>query len=137
MDDAKRRLIAEWLQRARHDLRSAERLMQPPPILDTAVYHCQQAVEKALKGYLASQDEPIRKTHDLTLLIERCMDFDSRFNELVELCEVLTPYGTEFRYPGSNSLPQNEDASAALNMARQALAMVQRIIDETNCPEAV
>ena len=31
--------------------------MQPAPILDTAVYHRQQAAEKALKGYLASQDD--------------------------------------------------------------------------------
>jgi len=84
MGDPKRRLIADWLQKASHDLCSAERLMQPAPILDTAVYHCQQVVEKALKGYLASQDVPGQKTHDLTVLVYRCMDFDSRFCALVE-----------------------------------------------------
>jgi len=131
MDEPKRRLIADWLQKASHDICSVERLMQPAPILDTAVYHCQQAAEKALKGYLASQDVPVQKTHDLTVLVERCIDFDSRFGALVERCEILTPYGTEFRYPGSDAVPRTEDASAALIMARDALALVQRIIDET------
>jgi HEPN domain-containing protein len=34
------------------------------PATDTAIYHSQQAAEKALKGYLAFRDQPLERTHD-------------------------------------------------------------------------
>jgi len=48
-----------------HDLGSAKRLISgDEPFLDTAVYHCQQAAEKALKAYLTLKDAPFQKIHD-------------------------------------------------------------------------
>ena len=41
-----------------------------PPIFDVAVYHCQQAAEKALKAYLVFYDQRVAKTHDVGLLLE-------------------------------------------------------------------
>jgi len=44
MDEAKRRLVVSWLTKAAHDLESAQRLSSgPDPLLDAAIYHCQQA----------------------------------------------------------------------------------------------
>ena len=47
-------LVAEtraWLVRAVDDLREAEHdLTAAPPLLRGAVFHCQQAAEKAMKG---------------------------------------------------------------------------------------
>jgi len=49
-------LIAEtkaWLRKAAYDLRVASHsLTASPPLLDDVVFHCQQAAEKALKGFL-------------------------------------------------------------------------------------
>ena len=75
MDEAKRREIRQWLIKAEHDLRSSQRLFEgDDPILDTAVYHCQQAAEKALKAYLTFQDSPFQKVHVLGILF-----IDARF----------------------------------------------------------
>jgi hypothetical protein len=42
-----------WLVNAQKDLRSAEHgLSAAPPLLEDVVFHCQQAIEKALKGFL-------------------------------------------------------------------------------------
>ena len=41
-----------------------------PPLPREALYHCQQAAEKALKGFLAFHDHPFRRTHDLRELGE-------------------------------------------------------------------
>lgn len=128
MADHKDKLIGEWLQKAHHDIASAERLMQPSPILDTAVYHCQQAAEKALKGYLSAHDVAVQKTHDLTVLLARCADFDDGFKVLYDICDTLTPYGTAFRYPGSESQPEHEEARAALVMANDVLSFVERVL---------
>jgi HEPN domain-containing protein len=54
-----------WLARAADDLEAAERLLKAPALFGAAVFHCQQAAEKALKGFLAWHDTPFRKTHDL------------------------------------------------------------------------
>ena len=54
MDEATIHEVRQWLHKADHDLRSAVLLMSgdEEPLLDTAVYHCQQAAEKVLKAYL-------------------------------------------------------------------------------------
>ena len=45
--------IQRWLEKAEHDRRAADALLdQDPPITDAAGFHCQQAVEKLLKAYL-------------------------------------------------------------------------------------
>jgi HEPN domain-containing protein len=63
MVDSKKFEIGQWLIKANNDLRSAEQLFKAePPLLDTAVYHCQQAAEKALKAYLTLQEIPFSKS---------------------------------------------------------------------------
>lgn len=53
----------EWLQRAQRDLLIAERAFQGTPALaDQAAYHAQQAIEKALKAFLAANNQPLQKT---------------------------------------------------------------------------
>ncbi|MFN2508963.1 MAG: HEPN domain-containing protein, partial [Chthoniobacterales bacterium] len=66
MDDVQARLTREWLVKARNDLKNARIVsaVADGP-LDTAIYHCQQAAEKAVKAYLTFQDEPFEKTHDI------------------------------------------------------------------------
>jgi hypothetical protein len=51
MDDAKRDLVRAWLIKARNDLDTARQIGRlPDGHLDTAIYHCQQAAEKGIKG---------------------------------------------------------------------------------------
>ena len=55
MDEAKRDLVRSWLTKAQHDLASSRKLSaDPDPYLDTAIYHCQQAAEKVVKGCRAT-----------------------------------------------------------------------------------
>jgi HEPN domain-containing protein len=66
MDEAATELVRDWLTRASHDLQAARVLATAdPPLLDAAIYHCQQAAEKAVKAWLQSKDDPLRKTHDI------------------------------------------------------------------------
>lgn len=71
MDEAKASLVRAWLLRGWHDLESAHALAElERPLLDTAIYHCQQTAEKVLKGFLAYHDEPLIKTHDVRFLVQ-------------------------------------------------------------------
>lgn len=119
MDEAKALEVRQWLIKADHDLRSASRLMEgESPLPDTAVYHCQQAAEKALKAYLALNDVPLQRVHILGILIEQCMEFDDSFQELREIADILTPFAVVFRYPGDYVEPEIADAEDAVKMAQ-------------------
>jgi HEPN domain-containing protein len=63
------RLVRGWMRKARHDLLAAEELSRNPELLDAAVYHRQQAAEKALKGYLTWNGIAPSRTHDLRELV--------------------------------------------------------------------
>ncbi|MGB4335584.1 MAG: HEPN domain-containing protein [Chromatiaceae bacterium] len=129
MADPKETVVGEWMVKAERDLASAIRLLEgDPPYLDTAVYHCQQAAEKALKGFLAARDQPLRRVHDLVLLIDECTDLDASFGQLAESAEILTPYGTTFRYPGAACEPRMSEALEAIACAKRILDHVERIV---------
>jgi HEPN domain-containing protein len=64
--------VRTWLLKAAEDLRAAEHgFTASPPLLAPFVFHCQQAAEKVLKGFLVWHDIPFRKTHDLGEIASR------------------------------------------------------------------
>lgn len=107
-----------WLLKAAKDLRSAEVAQGArPPILSDTVFHCQQAVEKALKAFLAWHDLPFRKTHNLVELGEQCAGLDSSLEHALRRAAPLTEYAWKYRYPGEPDEPSTEEAEEALSVA--------------------
>lgn len=117
MDEALAQLTQEWMTKSLHNLQTArivaDSLNGP---LDTAIYHCQQAAEKAVKGWLTSQSVTFEKTHDIRRLVKQAEKIESNFSRLTAAAEVLTPYATAFRYPGLTfePMPTREEFDAAL-----------------------
>ncbi|MFB3892849.1 MAG: HEPN domain-containing protein [Phycisphaerae bacterium] len=129
MDEAKRVLVQEWLAKAYRDLCSAEKLgKDPQALLDTAIYHCQQAAEKAVKGFLVCRDRRFEKTHDVQVLVKSAAADEPRFNNWVEAGEVLTPYAVAYRYPAATALPSREEFDEALRLARDLFAFVLSLL---------
>lgn len=97
----KQELIQEWIDFAKMDFLTAKHLyehMYPKP-LEIICYHCQQSIEKLLKGVLISKDVTIKKTHDLGLLAEMLQEYENVDEKYLEMCDDLTPYGVKIRYP--------------------------------------
>ena len=122
MDEADLELVKDWLTRAHQDLRAALILAgaENAP-LDVAIYHCQQAGEKAVKAYLQWRDEPFAKTHNLRALVIQAAALQRAFNALEEPAEILTPYVSAFRHPGGSyePMPSREEFDEALRHARR------------------
>ena len=119
MDDAKRKLVQNWLDKARRDLASATRLASgQSPLLDTAIYHCQQAAEKALKGWLTYHDQRFEKTHDVRMLVTLAIGLKDDFANWNNAAEILTPYATAYRYPGETLEPSRSEFELAFQMAQ-------------------
>ena len=104
MDDAKRELVRAWLIKARNDLDTARQISGlPEGHLDNAIYHCQQAAEKAVKGYLAFRDHRLERTHDVDRLVALASGYERGFEALQDAAVTLTPYATAYRYPGETA----------------------------------
>ena len=88
------KILKEWMEFARMDFLTAKHLyehMYPKP-LEIICYHCQQAIEKFLKGVLISNGVTIKKTHDLGLLAEMLQEYTEMDEKYLEMCDDLTPY---------------------------------------------
>jgi HEPN domain-containing protein len=92
--------VIEWIALADEDLYSAK-------ILNSAVrkpyeiicYHCAQAVEKYLKGYLIYNDIIPEKTHNLRFLNDLCAEKNNEFQHISALCASLNRFANDIRYP--------------------------------------
>jgi HEPN domain-containing protein len=116
----------EWLARANLDILLAERALSSPPELPGgAAYHAQQAAEKALKSFLAAHDIAFPRTHNLTILLPLCEGIDPSFRTFRATAGSLTPFATQFRYPGGPIEPAVSDARNGLADARTMVEFVR------------
>ncbi len=127
MDDARREMVRAWLIKARNDLDAARQLgSHPEGHLDTAIYHCQQAAEKAVKGFLAFNDHRPVRTHDMEPLVVLACGYETGFATWKPAAAMLTPYATAYRYPDESAVlePSREEFEAALKLAGDFVAFV-------------
>ena len=125
----------EWFSKAALDIRSAEHALTAfPPLLGDVAYHCQQATEKALKGFLVWHNIPFRKTHSLEEIGEQCIGQDETFRKMIDRAAPLTEYAWLFRYPGEPTEPSKEEAEEALSVAREVFDAVLCRLPETLRP---
>jgi len=103
--------VRAWLTKEADDLRGADLdLAAAPPLIKDALFHCQQAAEKAMKGFLTAHDRIFRKTHDLNELAMACEALDQGLKEALLAARDLTVFAWEFRYPGDAPVPPLEEA---------------------------
>ena len=123
-------VMEEWFEMANKDLESAKFLkdMRPQP-LEVICYHCQQSAEKYLKGYIASQDDKVIRTHDLVDLNKKCRNYVADFSKISEECLRLTDYGVNVRYPFHFELKKS-DMELAIKDASAIKKFVLRIVDK-------
>ena len=130
-DELKHSLVRGWLIKAQHDLATASKLAAgPDPYLDTAIYHCQQAAEKSVKGFLAFHDQRVVRTHDVRYLLTLAIAFDKSLSASLESAERVTPYATAFRYPDEVLEPELEEFEQALAAAEEICTSVLAALPE-------
>lgn len=119
--------IQAWLVKAEHDLVSAQRLLEiQPMILDSACFHCQQAVEKSLKAFLHYNKVGVERTHDIVFLLKECSVFDSIFNSIDSLN--ISDYAVLGRYPDTSLMPEIDEARQYYQLAVQIYKLVKERI---------
>jgi HEPN domain-containing protein len=121
MDKAAKELSRAWLLKAHSDLHTACQIGGlPEGHLDAAIYHCQQAAEKTLKGFLVFHEIPLEKVHDLGKIIQQAMRVNPAFQQHEDAAEALAPYAVAYRYPDEQGLlePSRDEFDEALQNAQ-------------------
>jgi HEPN domain-containing protein len=123
-----------WLVKAANDLRAAEiDLGAEPPLIEDALFHCQQAAEKALKAFLTFHNVTFRKTHNLEEIGEVCLTIDQSLKDMVDEAVPLTEYAWAFRYPGNILTADSTEVQTALKISRRLFCMIlDRLPSETH-----
>ncbi len=118
-------LLRAWKMKSDHDLQACRQLLQvEEPLVEIIAFHAQQAVEKALKGFLLSRkcfDFP--KTHDLGRLLDLVESFEPELTNIDAIIE-LTPFAVEMRYPESLDWGNDIDANEYVLLAKQSCARI-------------
>ncbi len=118
--------VKNWIERANGDLKiGKDEFKETDPVTEAISFHMQQCVEKYLKSFLIFHNKKIRKTHDITELINECSDIENDFNSLYDFdVDRLTEYAVETKYPGYSVIPSNEETQTAIKVAEKVKKFV-------------
>ena len=137
MDEIRRALLQSWLIKAANDLKNSRIVAAAADgPLDTAIYHCQQAAEKAVKAYLIFRGLTPQKTHDIRKLTLQASEFDAQFDQFLDHAAALTPYAWEFRYPDdlAETYPTREEFDEAPKQADEIYRFVLSLLPAEVAP---
>lgn len=115
-----------WFRKAMDDFRVAAHEVALPPgerVATAICFHCQQFVEKALKGFLILHNRRFPRTHNLTFLKALCSEIESGFGQLA--VDALSMYAVELRYPGDLPIPTVQEAEECFGAAQQVKAFLE------------
>lgn len=117
-EEARRELVARWLEKAEDDWRLCHRLTTDSEFHGEAIaFHAQQAAEKYLKAFLTWHQVEFPKTHDIKRLLKLASTPDPSLTaELFDAAD-LTAYAVEYRYPGEYPPVTVNDAASAVTVA--------------------
>jgi HEPN domain-containing protein len=135
-----------WMKQAQKDLNLASCILQieEDTYYSFTCFHCQQAVEKALKALMFAKGHILTSDleahgHDVLELAYRASRIDLRLSAIPSMVKVIDGYYGKTRYPDykrgcvKNSIPAEmftqEDAHEALSQARESLQLIRQVMD--------
>lgn len=117
-------VVEEWIASADADRRaSVACLASDPPIVTVVAFHCRQAAEKLLKGFLVLAGQRFRKSHDMEELGEHVRRHFPATNDLVRSVESWTTWNVAYRYPGEEAL----QPPPSPGQLKEALRVIERL----------
>jgi HEPN domain-containing protein len=128
---AERGSPADWLRHATSHLLLAEATPAPGVLLESLVFHAQQAAEKALKAvllHLTREEPPF--THSLTRLLYVLAVHEQDVPLSHAAAEALTRYALLARYPTGLEAVGEAEWQQAVADARAVVTWAQRIVAE-------
>lgn len=119
----------DWLYYAAIDLRAAKLLFSDERCFNMVAFHCQQCIEKGIKGYLLWRKHHLYDGHNLPWLCKQAMAEDPHFREKLPLVSDINHYYIEARYPADFLLMlDTESAAALISDTSEMLAFINSLV---------
>lgn len=116
------------LSAAHRDLRALRGMFDAHVFVDEIFgFHAQQAVEKALKAWLAFFDVQYPRTHDLTLLLSLLEANGQDVNDFQDLVE-LNPYAVQYRYEAFDEMSGSIDRDTIVRRVDELMSLVDSFV---------
>jgi len=124
--DKKLEYARRWVDKAKNDLLDADNNLAADRVpYDTVCFHCQQAAEKLLKGFLVAHGREYPLTHNLFVILDNVVEYEPSAESLRETLALLNPYAVEIRYPGDELTLTMDNASEARQAAQEVLDWIK------------
>ena len=128
----------KWLDKALLDLQAARILMTWNGDTCNIAFHCQQAIEKALKGYLLFKTGRHFDGHNLTYLCRQAVQQDEMFTEWLDESAALNNLYIETRYPTDLPVAIDEHACRQyFTMAENMFAAIRQELYDAGRPHKI
>jgi HEPN domain-containing protein len=122
-------LIRSWLLKAAHDMETAKIVAtQLPDYDDVIAFHCQQAIEKSLKGYLVYLDIEFKPVHDLGYLLNLTVTKDNSMDLYFEDVDRISRYAVQIRYPDTMIRLTKFQIEEAIKIASHMFGLIREKI---------
>lgn len=119
----------EWFLMAQKDLRSAKILFDHDADNEIVCFHCQQTLEKYLKGYLIAVTGELKEGHNLLKLCKKAMLHDQGFNVFLKDLAFVNAFYIETRYPAIDPLiVSKEDTEECFRIVVAVLEKVNELL---------
>lgn len=119
-------IVGNWLDKADEDLAFAKASLQEGlEFYSQICFYLHQSVEKYLKAYIIAKELNLKRIHDLTQLVQVCMEGDPEFDKFKETAELLNPFYIGTRYPDFIISIHKSNAEKALQATEQIAGFVK------------
>jgi HEPN domain-containing protein len=116
--------VSKWIAFANEDLTMAKFALEAK-IYNQVCFHCQQCIEKTIKGFITYQGKVHPQTHRLVDLLSFISPspFDDLRSEIIIIGRFYTPVRYPDVLPGAlpEGLPGEKDAKEAIEVAKLVL----------------
>lgn len=125
-------LAKEWFEKGNHDLDEAKLSFEHGGWTDIICFHCHQAAEKYLKGFLVCRGRDITakkyRIHNLRILLKMCSELDFSLKNLETDCRILNQYYIEPRYPlGAPKVYSKEETKEAIKASEKIVTFITKL----------
>ena len=118
---------AELFYKAMEDIWVAEQIWQGSP--NNAVWHCTQAVEKTMKGFLRCLNKDYEYGHELKDLLDAIDDVTALSTDVTTYILYFDRFGVGLRYRNMTSDPTIGEAKSAIGRAKLVLGELECNVD--------
>lgn len=120
----------DWLEKSQKDLNAAIILKQNECGNDIVTFHCQQSIEKSLKGFLLYKQGEIIEGHSLIYLCKQSIIYDPGLKTFLKECAFVNQYYIETRYPADNQIiVTDEETEDCIKIAETIYLQISKNIN--------